>query len=782
MAEESSPNMVPSERLIQEGTDCTVQTGRTDLSELKQDEGIPLEAPPESVPETGTSPGTLQRLLEDDKDREIERLKARLSTLETQLSSWTSGQARILEQAVQDHLILEEWSRQYRARIENALPLLPNLHLVPPSASVPSTKGQIDQNWIPFNEQMAAAERSSARPSPPGPVASSSLSQSQRVIPKKVTVSAAERHRLEQMYTMKGQMRDGRGRPQLRQMASEPAQQPEKMPVQPTLLSQSKAESEGVPEPKLSTISPMIRSSSESRSSAGSRITPPFDSSENRRGSASGQRLSQRFHSQFTSQDPYTDLRSPRAILNFLTNRIAQGMESGKQFILGKVVRDVTVSGSTQGPMRRSVRQQAPETIFQKVLEHPAFDIVFAVLIVLNSIMLGVMAQWQIDNPDYPDPKVFHYIEYAFTFVYLMELILRCICYGCGFFFGKGWGWNLFDLAIVLMGLIQFVFEMVETNNAISSSSEQIITKVVHMMRLLRVVRIIRVLRFLAELRMMVTLIMHSLRSLFWLMVLLFVTMYVYAIIVTQAVGDYALGDSVDPTLLPVLLDKFGGIGSSLYTLYAAITGGLIWMDVVQILDRACGRVFSFLFVSYIFIGIFCILNVVTGVYVDGAIQRSAQERDLRLEKEREDRESYESMLLDLLAEIDLEGTGQISREMLEDAFEKDRVRHFFSVLEIEVHDSNYLFDMLDLDQSGVVEIEEFVTGCLKFKGSAKSIDVHTLMFEISRMMTKWDGLFKTISGHSGRAAYVNEQNAADQSGLPMDFLNSSLLAPDTSL
>merc|ERR1712217_643371 len=133
--------------------------------------------------------------------------------------------------------------------------------------------------------------------------------------------------------------------------------------------------------------------------------------------------------------------------------------------------------------------------------------------------------------------------------------------------------------------------------------------------------------------------------------------------------------------------------------------------------------------------------NIVTGVFVDGAIQRSSQERDLRLEKERAQKEMYVSMLLDLLEEIDAECKGVITREELQEAFKLERVQHYFSVLDIDIADSNYLFDMLDLDGSNEVDMEEFVTGCLRLKGNAKSIDIHTLMFEIKQVMVKCENM-----------------------------------------
>merc|ERR1712113_352931 len=100
-------------------------------------------------------------------------------------------------------------------------------------------------------------------------------------------------------------------------------------------------------------------------------------------------------------------------------------------------------------------------------------------------------------------------------------------------------------------------------------------------------------------------------------------------------------------------------------------------------------------------------------------------------------------MLLDLLEEIDVDSKGVITREELQEAFKLERVQHYFSVLDIDIADSNYLFDMLDLDGSNEVDMEEFVTGCLRLKGNAKSIDIHTLMFEIKQVLAKCETMME---------------------------------------
>jgi len=377
---------------------------------------------------------------------------------------------------------------------------------------------------------------------------------------------------------------------------------------------------------------------------------------------------------------------------------------------------------------------QLPPCSLLAVVTHPVFDLFFACMIVLNSLFIGFQTEYRMRTiGQTPQPSAFPAIEKAFVAAFTVELAVRMLALKASFFSPKSMWWNLFDLALVVMSLVELALE----GSTSGGDAPEGGGKVIRMFRMARVFRIVRVLRFLAELRIMVLLIVHSVRSLFWLMVLLCLILYVFSVFFTQGVTDHlSSGGSVAAE--EELRLYYGGLGTSALTLFTSITGGVSWSEVLQPLE-AVGWPFTALFIAFVSFCVFSVLNIVTGVFVDGAIQRSAQERDLRLEKEKEQKKVYVSMLMDLLEEIDSAGTGVITREELAEAFKSEKVRYSFSVLDIDISDSNYLFDMLDLDRSGEVDMDEFVSGCLRLKGNAKSIDIHTLMLEIRHLMRKWE-------------------------------------------
>merc|ERR1712118_291383 len=92
--------------------------------------------------------------------------------------------------------------------------------------------------------------------------------------------------------------------------------------------------------------------------------------------------------------------------------------------------------------------------------------------------------------------------------------------------------------------------------------------------------------------------------SLVWAMFLLFILIYVFAIIFTQAVGDYLNPESPAPSdsFSPendddVLRRYFGNLFRSMSTLFASVAGGLGWNDVIEPLLKVsviCVAIFVF--------------------------------------------------------------------------------------------------------------------------------------------------------------------------------------------
>merc|ERR1711971_990026 len=92
------------------------------------------------------------------------------------------------------------------------------------------------------------------------------------------------------------------------------------------------------------------------------------------------------------------------------------------------------------------------------------------------------------------------------------------------------------------------------------------------------------------------------------------------------------------------------------------------------------------------------------------------------------------------------------------------------------------LFSLLDMDQSGVVEVEEFVEGCCRLRGVARSIDLHRLSKENGWMRTRMLQFMKYVESQIGaiREALLPETEEGD-SALSENSDGSNLIIGDES-
>merc|ERR1719487_333546 len=76
---------------------------------------------------------------------------------------------------------------------------------------------------------------------------------------------------------------------------------------------------------------------------------------------------------------------------------------------------------------------------------------------------------------------------------------------------------------------------------------------------------------------------------------------------------------------------------------------------------------------------------------------------------------------------VDMDRSGTLSKDEFNVVMANPKVKTWLQVLELEVHDAEALFRLLD-DGDGEVTYDEFLKGVMRLKGQARSIDVVAIM------------------------------------------------------
>lgn len=197
----------------------------------------------------------------------------------------------------------------------------------------------------------------------------------------------------------------------------------------------------------------------------------------------------------------------------------------------------------------------------------------------------------------------------------------------------------------------------------------------------------------------------------------------------------HVFSDTAGMTTLQALESRYGNLGRCMITLLYSISGG-DWGDLARPAADVSSQA-TYIYTVYVVLVVFGILNILTGTFVETAMQASANDRDNAIEANIQATTSAVNKLKAFFEETDTDGSGQISFQEFERNLQNAEVAAYLDSMGLDPSEARGLFQLLDVDNSKSIWIDELVSGCMRLKGQAKSVDVATLIYENKRMMKK---------------------------------------------
>lgn len=377
-----------------------------------------------------------------------------------------------------------------------------------------------------------------------------------------------------------------------------------------------------------------------------------------------------------------------------------------------------------------SIEENTWQAWLYTLLSSWQFEVTLALLIFLNALFLGVQTEVSSHDGSYSSAFFFDLVSVMFTLIFMAELLLRMLAMQWAFF-SVDVGWNLMDAFIVFSSTLELcmaasVSTEVGSTSAGATSGLRIL-RVVRVTRLLRVLRVVRVVRFIRALRTLVYSIVCTLRSLAWSMLLLVLIIYVFSILLTDAVNSHFdlknPGEELPDQVEAELELRFGSLHRSMQTLFQCIAGGLSWAPTYLALEEI-SLIWAYLFLVYVSFCYFAVLNVMTGVFCHSAIQSANRDHELAMQAIWQDKERYAKTLQGIFEKMDADNNGSVNIKEFQNHFDDHEVRGLFSALELDASDAWTLFRALDANGDHEIMSQEFLDGCMVLRGFAKSIDV----------------------------------------------------------
>ena len=215
-----------------------------------------------------------------------------------------------------------------------------------------------------------------------------------------------------------------------------------------------------------------------------------------------------------------------------------------------------------------------------KLKEGRIFQFVVILIIILNAITIGVTTY---DVSEFTKQAI-NYLDYSITVFFVIEIIIRFVGEPKKLDFFKS-GWNIFDTLIVLISLIP-----------IPNNSSFLL------LRLLRVFRVLRLISVVPELKKIIEALLASVKRVFYVGLLLFIILYIYA-----TIGSILF--SID------IPERWSDVGIAMITLFQVLTLSS-WEQVLLPLQEIYWWAWIYFF-SFIIICAITMMNLLIAVIVD---------------------------------------------------------------------------------------------------------------------------------------------------------------------
>ena len=293
-----------------------------------------------------------------------------------------------------------------------------------------------------------------------------------------------------------------------------------------------------------------------------------------------------------------------------------------------------------------------------KIAEHLLFKRFIILVILLAAVVVGVQTYKEFAQKY---SSLLSILDGFILLVFIVEAAIKILAEGKkpqNYFKNP---WNVFDFLIVVACLLEPIFVLGG--------------EFLPVLRLARILRVLRLVTAIPKLQLLVTCLLKSLPSMFYVSILLFLLFYVYG---TLAVFFYGENDPI----------HFRNLQSSILTLFRVVTLE-DWTDVMYInmygsdsygysakefskwspSPSASPLGAAIFFVSFVLIGTMIVLNLVIGVIMN-SMDESNKELAIQqeLDRRKENPEAIRDGLHDLHIKVeDLSNEMSVIKKMIED-------------------------------------------------------------------------------------------------------------------
>lgn len=411
------------------------------------------------------------------------------------------------------------------------------------------------------------------------------------------------------------------------------------------------------------------------------------------------------------------------------------------------------------------------------LLSSQRFDMSIGFVILANSISIGVESSFDLQGKDL---GAFEKMEHVFLAVYSLELFLR--------FFAQGLnclrsGWVIFDLVLVGMGVIStWVVTPIMGKGAMADELGPLM--VLRVMRLLRLARAVRLLVQFKTLWMLVRGLLSSAGTMIYTFSLIALILYVYACLGMELITKNPLALE-DESFREAVEDHFSSIPHSMLTLTQFVTLDSA-ASIYKPLIRKDPFMLTAYFMSFILVVAVSLMNLVTAVIVEGALEQGKADREVQQAYELAKVKELLPRVQELFRALDVDRSGDITLEEVLGADQgvTDELQEIMKSDQL-----TEVFELLDVDGSGKVDVTEFCDGIAKVVSTKEPVEFIRMMKQLKQqraaqqnMSVRMETLERTVSNVAGKVDLIAMHLLGKHAAVEAQAAGSSVVAAAPTL
>merc|ERR1712008_184711 len=230
----------------------------------------------------------------------------------------------------------------------------------------------------------------------------------------------------------------------------------------------------------------------------------------------------------------------------------------------------------------------------------------------------------------------------------------------------------------------------------------------------------------LGELHIMIKALTGTFWPLLWCTVMYCIILVIFGVFFTEGAAASLVSDANEPDLVKHWI----GVQNSVFTLSMAMLGGQDWGDLYNTLSPA-GRVSKVGFLAFIGFTHIALLNTVIAVFIKCAFVQFDHDREFIVRQEQQEKRDYLLSVKQIFMELDTDLSGHLNLDELVQHLKNPEIAAYFTRLGVDTDEVQSVFFLMDEDHSNTISLEEFMWGCFRLRGSAKTLDLEILRQDV---------------------------------------------------